>query len=67
MKVEGWSPQCTRMKVEGWSLQCTRMKVNDLKTQVGTGGMEPSVYLEKLSNLSVPWLPLLYIAIIVPT
>ena len=65
--MEGWSPQCTRMKVEGWSLQCTRMKVKDLKTQVGTGGMEPSVYLEKLSNLSVPWLPLLYIAIRVPT
>ena len=37
-------PLCTRMKVEGWSLQCTRMKVEDLKTQVGTRGMEPSVY-----------------------
>ena len=63
--MEGWSPQCTRMKVEGWSPQCTRMKVEDLKSQVGTGGMKPSVYLGKLSNLSVPWLPRLYIGIIV--
>ena len=38
---------------------------NHLYTQVGTGGMEPSVYLGKLSNLSVPWLPRLYIGIIV--